>query len=602
MERCSKWLIAISLAGLLSSGCMPAGPRSLLEGERLIRKGHYVLAIQQLKGAVQLLPENAQAWNHLGLAYHGAGQWTNAIRAYDHALVLSNNLAAARYNLGCVHLDQNNPSAAIEEFKRFTLLQSTSAEGWLKLATAQLAARQVDAAEHGYYQALKISPYHPEALNGLGMIQVERKRVREAFQSFATALSQHPGYAPALLNQAIVAHLYLNDRPLALQKYSEYLALRPRPGNTLAVERVARQLQIELNPPPRQAANIVGSSNIATNALMPRTDSPIANQSVPASPAPVTARSNLPTSSPAITSRANNPTLGGMPDTPRTNAVESPPRLQVVRLPNEITQKPPEAAIGSAPSDAPRAPEPTPNRGVEAAPRNEKPGALNRMNPTTWFRSNSKSGPSITPLSPVASPAVVKPDIKGNDRPAPSKGLPVPEKASIPRYSYAPPSQLQPGNRSKAETFFSQAVQDHKRRRLAAAIEGYQAATHADPNFFEAYYDLGLAAYESGDLPLSLTAYEHALTLNSTHVSSRYNFALALQQANYLLDAANELEKLLAQSPGEARAHLALANLYALHLDRPALARAHYLEVLAKDPNSSQATAIRYWLADHPSP
>ena len=149
---------------------MPAGPRSLLEGERLIRKGHYVLAIQRLKGAVELLPENAQAWNHLGLAYHGAGQWTNAIRAYEHALVLSNNLAAARYNLGCVHLEQSNPSAAIEEFKRFTLLQSASAEGWVKLATAQLAARQVDAAEHGYYQALKISSYHPEALNGLGMI------------------------------------------------------------------------------------------------------------------------------------------------------------------------------------------------------------------------------------------------------------------------------------------------------------------------------------------------------------------------------------------------------------------------------------------------
>jgi tetratricopeptide (TPR) repeat protein len=178
----------------------------------------------------------------------------------------------------------------------------------------------------------------------------------------------------------------------------------------------------------------------------------------------------------------------------------------------------------------------------------------------------------------------------------------VPEKASIPRYSYAPPSQLQPGNRSKAETFFSQVVQDHKRRRLAAAIEGYRAATRADPSFFEAYYNFGLAAYESGDLPLSLSAYEHALTLNSMHVSSRYNFALALQQANYLLDAASELEKLLAQSPGEARAHLALANLYALHLDRPALARAHYLEVLAKEPNSSQATAIRYWLADHPSP
>jgi tetratricopeptide (TPR) repeat protein len=83
-------------------------------------------------------------------------------------------------------------------------------------------------------------------------------------------------------------------------------------------------------------------------------------------------------------------------------------------------------------------------------------------------------------------------------------------------------------------------------------------------------------------------------------VDARYAFALALKKANYPVDAALELEKILAGNPGDARAHLAAGNLYAQQLQQPAKAREHYLKVLEYDPNNKQATLIRYWLVDHP--
>ena len=52
--------------------------------------------------------------------------------------------------------------------------------------------------------------------------------------------------------------------------------------------------------------------------------------------------------------------------------------------------------------------------------------------------------------------------------------------------------------------------------------------------------------------------------------------------------------------PGEARAHVALANLYAQQLGQPARAREHYLRLLELDPQHPQATAIRYWLEANP--
>jgi len=83
-------------------------------------------------------------------------------------------------------------------------------------------------------------------------------------------------------------------------------------------------------------------------------------------------------------------------------------------------------------------------------------------------------------------------------------------------------------------------------------------------------------------------------------LDARYNFALALEKAGYLGDAASELEKLLAAYPHETRAHLALANLYAQQLHQSGRARAHYAKVLEEDPHHPQADLIRYWMTDNP--
>src|ERR1044071_525434 len=73
----------------LFAGCTPPGPRALLDGKRLIEKGRTTEAIEKLKVAVTLLGTNAQAWNYLGVAYHQAGQFTNAESAYLRALALN---------------------------------------------------------------------------------------------------------------------------------------------------------------------------------------------------------------------------------------------------------------------------------------------------------------------------------------------------------------------------------------------------------------------------------------------------------------------------------------------------------------------------------
>src|SRR5215475_15616281 len=81
-NECNSWnlfnLFFVSLLVLLATSCTPAGPKALLQGEKLIDTGKYSQAIEKLKLATTLIPTNAQAWNYLGVAYHHARQIDDA--------------------------------------------------------------------------------------------------------------------------------------------------------------------------------------------------------------------------------------------------------------------------------------------------------------------------------------------------------------------------------------------------------------------------------------------------------------------------------------------------------------------------------------------
>ena len=97
----SSFLCAL-VSSLFLCGCAETGPHALFEGERLINEGKYTEAAVKLQKAVELLPRNAQAWNHLALAYHYAGKAADAATAYKHALELDRNLAVVHLNLCCL--------------------------------------------------------------------------------------------------------------------------------------------------------------------------------------------------------------------------------------------------------------------------------------------------------------------------------------------------------------------------------------------------------------------------------------------------------------------------------------------------------------------
>ena len=589
-----------ALGAIFLWGCAPPGPRALLEGKHLLDEGKYAPAIEKLKLATSLLATNAQAWNYLGLAYHEAGQPVEAVEAYQKALRWDHDLVVAHYNLGCLFLEQNKPDSARTELTAFILHQGNSLDGWLKLGDAQLRLRELGTAEKSFTEALRLNSQNAEALNGLGVVQSQRNHSREAVQYFNAALRQQPDFAPALLNLAVISQQSLNNRPLALQKYREYLALQPRPPNWESVNETARALELELSPPPRAITN-------------PPVLAAIQNTN-PAKPATNLVRAPV-TNSPKVELAAvqPKPVAPAPPPIKQPLQTEPPSTVEVVSVPEDLVIKPAQDISPSRPKAIP-SPDKTPPSDPPIAmdadtTKPAKHGFFQRINPANLFRREPKttSQAAPAPLAPtvIASAPPIDPGEPATAQPttvnlAPSAKPVAPAVQAWPRYIYKSPAKPAPGDRARAQPFFDQGLQAQREGRPRDAVAGYRAAAQLDPTFFEAQANLGLAEYDLGEMEQSLAAYENAMVLKPDSARTRFSFALALRKAGYFLDAAQEFERVLSASPDDAPAHLALANLYAEQFHQLQAARQHYLRVLAIDPHNPQATDIRFWLNENP--
>jgi len=578
------WFLAACLAGML--GCTPPGPRAVLKGERLLRQGRVDEAIERLEQAVELLPQEARAWNQLGLAYHAAGRGEDAEQAYRTALDRDRNLAVARFNLGSLLLEQGQAERAVPELITFTGLQVNALEGWLRLGQAQLQADQPAAAERSFLRAYRLQTNSAAALNGFGLSLVQRGRYPEAWQSFSGALQRDPGYAPALLNAGVLAQQHLRQTNLAAHAYERYLAL-PNPPRKAEVEKLLAQLK------PSAVTNI-GLAAASRPTQPARTNQPPQTTNE-ASTAAASQSSNAPAATTGDTSPAVIATVG--PEGPAPSAQPQSPE------PLQPTPSTADTAAAAPTESEPEAETRGPTETARAVPppdrREEVPAPAQTQRVDRLPRSASAPSNAIT-RETVAAPATrVEPEPKlprppaEVDVPAALRGV---DGERYPYYAYGQPRS---GDRNEAIRLLNLGINDQRALRTQLALETYRRAVEVDPSLFETHYNRGVAAFELGELPEAMRAYERALAVDPDSVPARFNFATTLQKAGYLIDATAQLSALVEAHPEETRAHLALGNLYADKFQNDVRAVEAYRRVLELEPQHPNATSLRFWIEAH---
>jgi len=183
-------------------------------------------ALQALKMAAQLLPNDAGVHNNLGNALARLGQLHEAVESYRRALLLSPDFAEAHNNLGHAMLDLGQPDSAAASCRRAIVLKPRYAEAYDTLGSALLKLGRSDDAAASYRRALEIAPGFLETHNNLGLALLELGRVDDALATYRRALEMNPEFAEAHnnLGNALRGLGKLDD---AVASYRRALEIRP---------------------------------------------------------------------------------------------------------------------------------------------------------------------------------------------------------------------------------------------------------------------------------------------------------------------------------------------------------------------------------------
>ena len=508
---------------------------------------------------------------------------------------------------------------------------------WLEKGTAEFGAGRIAEAEKSFNKI----PNDARAQNNLGNIAWKQKRNAVAADHFERAINLDEKNTTALRNLGAVRQ-ELKQYPEALEAYRAYHGLVPADSD---IRDLVESLEEYLKPDPIPEPDPEPVAQVEPEPEPVAQVEPEPEPKEEVKPELVVAEAIPEEPEPEPVVIVEPPT-----EEPEPEPVAPEPEVVTVVEPEPLPvpeAKPEEAVTPAEPSEPEPAPvitqvepakpakdwkqrlnpknwfgdddEETTAKPSEPAPETEfgqaetstepKSGKdwKQRMNPVSWFKSDDEET--------TAKPKKTKSQISWrSNTPVPTTPLPspkplasastnavkvasvLPSAVAFPRYKYLNPALPNSGDRQVAKTYFDDGDGAQKREEWQRAKAAYLEASKADPAWFDARFELGQAAYYTGDTDLALQSFEHALAIKPNDGPARFNFAKSLVQGNYYAAAARELETFLQFDPDNAQAHFEAGRLYAQELNDVARAAVHYKRVIGLKPGHPQAVTIRYWL------
>ena len=198
----------------------PSAVTLRLAGIVAYRKGDLAVSIADLKEAIRLAPDDAQARAALGLALLQSGNLQEAAGALEEAVRLDADSQTAVINLAKVYQRlgrSEDASTVLERFRGLYEMRSARQKlGPLRAkGMAAYEAGRLDEALASFQEALRLAPRDPQALAQAGSVLLAMQRLDEAQASLEQSLSILPGNDFALTELARV-HALRNDLPAAI--------------------------------------------------------------------------------------------------------------------------------------------------------------------------------------------------------------------------------------------------------------------------------------------------------------------------------------------------------------------------------------------------
>ena len=226
----------------LMSEVVAEGRSSILLWERAksyLDNGNYEQAALGLRQVVELRPSNPDVHLQLAIAYGNLDELQRTRYHLERAVALGPELADARVRLATVHIEQQQPAAAVPHLlEALELTPDDPHARWL-LGRAQVLAGDLDAGLTTFEMAAAMGLEPPGwANNEWGSALAQMGRSEAALERFRAALDSEPENAQA--------HFYIG------------LLLEARGLVDEAVERYCRSMRAAANPPSATRLRALG--------------------------------------------------------------------------------------------------------------------------------------------------------------------------------------------------------------------------------------------------------------------------------------------------------------------------------------------------------
>jgi tetratricopeptide (TPR) repeat protein len=188
--------------------------------------GHYDLAIQLIRSAIQRHPPCADFHNNLANTYRLHNDLPSAVASYRDALSLDPTHIDALHSLANALAEQAEFAAAEACFRRVLFLQPSHAPALYNLGNTKIKQSDLPAAIRYYRQALALNPDCSEYHFNLAHALQENGGLVEAAGAYKRSLALAPDDPEANYNLGVVLHL-LSELPEAARAFRRAIALKP---------------------------------------------------------------------------------------------------------------------------------------------------------------------------------------------------------------------------------------------------------------------------------------------------------------------------------------------------------------------------------------
>ena len=132
--------------------------------------GRLDASIDLFETALQMKPDDAEAFTTLGNIHYGLEQFESALAAYEQALRINPTLLQAQFNTGLIHLAQERWDMAIKHFERALALDSRQAVAHRCLGLAHARRGRLEQAAQHFQIAIQLDPRDVEAQRNLNAV------------------------------------------------------------------------------------------------------------------------------------------------------------------------------------------------------------------------------------------------------------------------------------------------------------------------------------------------------------------------------------------------------------------------------------------------